>query len=112
MSKSTKAKPIKITLASGVLSYCNKHSKALSKSILMPLPEIPVTGALLPNIITLDKLLIRKNWGNEKIKSNLISKILDLCCELVRVNRKLFHLKPCQIQVSGLNGKMEIIIHR
>lgn len=83
----------------------------LPKKIMAPLPPIPTVSAL-PASLTLDKLLLRRGWWRPEVKVKFILKLVDLCLELVKVSRKLFSLKPCQMMVSGLEGDIEIVVRR
>jgi hypothetical protein len=83
----------------------------LPRKIMAPLPPIPSMSTL-PAEMTLDKLLYRRSWWTTEIKAKFALKLLDLCLELVKVSRKFFSLKPCQMVVSGLEGEIEIIVRR
>jgi hypothetical protein len=83
----------------------------LPKRITAPLPPIPIP-TVFPASLTLDKLLLRRSWWRPETKARFLLKLIDLCLELVKVSRKLFSLKPCQMMVSGLEGEIEIVVRR
>lgn len=87
------------------MSYSSKHLKALPKSIINPLPQIP-NPSVIPSTMTLDKLLSRKSWGSTELKNTFVLKLFNLSIELVKVTRKLFSLRPCQMVVSGLDSNL------
>ena len=81
-------------------------TKILPKAMLAPLPPIPGAVTPLPISLTLDKLLLKRMWWTSEMKIRFIMKLIDLCIELVKVNRKLFNLKPCQMLVSGFHSEI------
>jgi hypothetical protein len=79
--------------------------------MITPLPTLPVPSEKLASA-TLDKLLLRKSWWTVDTKKIVILKLFGLSLELVKVNRKLFSLKPSQIMLSGLDSSIEIVVRR
>jgi len=91
-----------LRIKQGVFFFINRPHK----NTVAPLPPLLLNPPT-PISLTLDKLLHKKSLlSNPVIRSKLVFKLFDLGIELVKVSKKLFSLKPCQMLVNNIEGEM------